>query len=676
MDPNKQTFSSELAGSCQAEPGDELTNHELDQDILDGDLLDTVLIPPSGKTVLPETFSAERSRNSLGQKDKTVFLRTPDGSRWDSWKCLEESIHRVGTGIIPPIVSNIQLTHKLSQNFTKTDSRDSPRRLGAVYTPKSLADWVAQQLLIHLPPSDDSPPLILDPACGDGALLAAIQRYGGNSYRVAGFDIDPKAIRSAVEVLGPTARLEVIDALLDDVEKTLPQTPDAIIANPPWGAELNCHRDALKNMGYEMAHGQFDTYELFLERYLRLLSDGGILAFIVPDSIFLPDHMPVRRLLTKRSQLLLIARLGEGFFPGVCRGASVLIFRVGMPHSEHQVQCFRLTAPIRREVLNGNRSIDVSQLEFAHNVPQARFTEHSRYEFDIDVRSSDLPVLKHLNVQAIPWSEWLEIGRGIELGKSGSVLICPRCSTVRPLPHSGQAVCANCKFLLTEGEVSASSIIRSNTDKLPDKMWSPLIVGEDVDRYQVNASRLIQNGLLGINYKNPRVFAQRKLLVRKTGLGLKAAIDNSGALTTQVVFHFIPRASAPSFLLNYIQGVLCSRVMLAYHLRRSGEMEWRSHPYVTLKTLLTLPVPHPGVEGSHNWQQAVAISEAVRQRQSHIEPTDDSDLQIDRLVAGLYGLTNEDCRWVLNVLNDAQTLEPIATLRISDQDRLFPVRVG
>ncbi len=644
----------------------------LDQDIFDDILLDAVTAGPSNESPLCDTVCTNTSLTSLEEDHETKSIYATTSTCSDSSKC-EVSAH--GIRIVPPTFINFQPTPKKSQSFPKTDSRHSTSRLGAVYTPQLLADWVAQQLLSHLPPSLGSSSLILDPACGDGALLAAIRRYGGNSVSVMGFDIDPRAVRSARSMLGSTARLEVADALLDDVEKRLPRTPDAIIANPPWGAEISCHRDTLKNMGYELALGQFDIYELFIERYLRLLSDGGILAFILPDSIFLPEHMPVRRLLTQRSELLLIARLGEGFFPGVCRGASVLILRAGAPKSGHQVQCFRVTAPLRREILTGNRNINSSQLELAHNVPQARFAGHSYHEFDIDVRTGDLPVLKSLSIEPLPWSEWVEIGRGIELGKNGNVLICPNCSTARPLPRSGQAVCVNCKFTLAEGRATRRSIMRSIKDRLPDRTWSPIIVGEDVDRYQVKASRLVQVGLPGINYKSPGVFAKRKLLVRKTGLGIKASIDNSGALTTQVVFHFIPRTSAPSFLLDYVQGVLSSRIMLAYHLRRSGETEWRSHPYVSLKTLLALPVPHPGAEGSHNWQQALAISEAVRQRPSHAKPTDDADLQIDRLVAGLYGLTNEDCHWVLNVLENAQPLEPIATLRISDQNRLFPVRV-
>jgi hypothetical protein len=168
------------------------------------------------------------------------------------------------------------------------------------------------------------------------------------------------------------------------------------------------------------------------------------------------------------------------------------------------------------------------------------------------------------------------------------------------------------------------------------------------------------------------------LLVRKTGVGLKAAIDESGALTNQVVFHFVEHQGipVPEFLLDYMLGILCSRVLLAYHLRRSGENEWRSHPYVTPKMLMSLPVP-PFKEGTWHWRQARAIADAARARQGADQSSDvmTLDLNVERLVAGMYDISEEQIEWVANVLDEAQALEPIRSLRISDPSLLKAVRV-
>jgi hypothetical protein len=111
--------------------------------------------------------------------------------------------------------------------------------------------------------------------------------------------------------------------------------------------------------------------------------------------------------------------------------------------------------------------------------------------------------------------------------------------------------------------------------------------------------------------------------------------------------------------------------MFAYHLKRSGELEWRSHPYVTQKTIATLPIPLP-VEGSSSWPQARAIAEAV---QRHLV-SDAGDLEIESLVAGLFDLTSEDLRWAADVIKLAADLEPMRRLRVEDISNLQPQKVS
>jgi adenine-specific DNA-methyltransferase len=113
--------------------------------------------------------------------------------------------------------------------------------------------------------------------------------------------------------------------------------------------------------------------------------------------------------------------------------------------------------------------------------------------------------------------------------------------------------------------------------------------------------------------------------------------------------------------------------LLAYHLKQTGENEWRSHPYVTQKTIAELPIPSIS-EGQTNWRQAKAIAGAVRQRRRDKCTSKDGDLHIDSLVAGLYGLNQRGCAWVLNVLEEAQSLRAITTMR-AEPGQLCPVRV-
>lgn len=554
------------------------------------------------------------------------------------------------------------------------------KKLGAVYTPELLADWVASEMLARL--SHKSPIFVIDPACGDGALLRSVSRMAKLKAHLAGIDVDNSAIQNAARSLPKSTKLICADALqplggldVNQAWKRLIPTShiSGVISNPPWGADLRQTPATLRRAGYELAQGQFDSYDLFVELCLKVVPDRAILAFIIPDSLFLPEHKPLRKLLLERTQLHLVARLGEGFFDDVYRGTAVVVCEKIKPKLSKSVQCFRLRKEIRDQVFDNKLTLAKAKKLEAHLVPQKNFVKDPESRFTIDVSSDDQSYFQKIDRYRSDWAQWLISGRGVELSKSGSVILCPKCSTARPEPRQSKDItCDECGNVFALKKAKRISIIGKSAT-VP-RGWRRLIVGEDVDRYTCSSTRIIKANVPGINYKTPSTFEGTKLLVRKTGVGIKAAIDDSGALTNQVVFHYRQQPSkSPSFFLDYVLGVLCSRVMLAYHLKRTGDNEWRSHPYVTQKTIAELPVPVIS-EGQWQWNQAKAIADAVAKRRSgHSNGTVD-DLHIDSLVAGMYGLNKQGCSWVLGVLNEAQSLRAITTMR-ANATELKPVRI-
>lgn len=553
-----------------------------------------------------------------------------------------------------------------------------PLSLGAVYTPQALAQWVAGHLVGHMAKLES--PLVLDPACGDGALLEAFVAKRPET-RVVGLDVDPGAV-AATQAQGLRAyQLDTLQPSRDTQPEFFLQEllgpVDAVIANPPWGADVP-GRDALERLGYTLASGRFDSYELFLELCLRVVGVGAPLAFIVPDSLFLPEHEPLRRLLLTQTRLHLVARLGEGFFPGVCRGTVVLVFSKGAPPSEARVRCLRLDRSWRRRISRGEATLADAERALVHEVPQARFLEDPGARLDIDVQEAERTALAKLEVPPA-WEAWFEWGGGHRISKTGRVYACPNCGTCAPTPRKpDRPVRCRCGSTNRPAELPLRRIVRRLADQPAQEGWTPLIVGEDVDRYHVSPSREVELGVPGIRYQPKHVFKGPRLLVRKTGVGLKAAIEERDRATNQVVYHCKLRTDVdvPEFALYYALGVLSSRVLLAYHLRRGGENEWRSHPYVTPGVLKRLPLPLP-VEGTWTWTQAQAIAEAARACQAAgRDLTEELDLRVECLVAGLYELDLADCAWVNDVLASAQQLQAIRSVRLSDPRLLAPRRIS
>lgn len=564
-----------------------------------------------------------------------------------------------------------RVVHQLAPKNKQGAAKPVHNKLtGAVYTPPKLASWVADMLLSHL---GVERPCILDLGCGAGALLHAVQSKQSN-VDLIGIDIDKKALVSAKRRLGAGAKLiakNVLqppfganETLANAWVRELGRKPDAIIMNPPWGAEV-LRDDRFLNRGLTVATSQFDTYDLFCELALQIVARGGLCAFILPDSLFLPQHEALRKLIAEKTTILFLARLGEGVFENVARGSVIIICRNKLPLKRSEVECVRLNKDWRNRI-KGEEAFEAARRALAHQVPQLRFRSDPNFKFDIDVQRQEFATIAKIERVAPNWTNVFASRRGVELAKGGAIVTC-ECGLSRPRPTTESVRCRACNRAL---DISASYNIVSRT-RGAGRGWMRLIVGEDVRRYSVTPSRWIRQGIEGINYKALPQKGERRLLIRKTGIGLNAALDDSGALTNQVVFEYKPRSQdVPDFYLPYALGVLCSRTMLAYHLKRSGDNEWRSHPYVTQRILSELPVYLPS-ESESSWKQCRAIAAAVER---HISGCD-QDLLIEGLVAGLFKLTAAEFSWIAEVLDSAGNMEAMRMLRLPSEKRVVPVSV-
>lgn len=565
---------------------------------------------------------------------------------------------------------------QLALNATLSPAPTSTPNRGQVFTPPFLATWTAQVLADRLPL--ETPLSILDPACGDGALLTAAKRVIPHAD-LYGADIDPDVAQLASLRLEGAARVHTIDMLasLELATKRFGSL-DALICNPPWGADVAVPPADLRAAGFSLATGQYDSWCLFVEASFRLLKDDGIAVFILPDAVFMPEHAPVRRLLATRSTLELIARLGEGLFKGIYRGTTVIAFRNTPPPPHHLVNVFRLLQHQRRAVLRGLADLAHVFSDSSSKAPQRRFHSDGTCRWDIDVRASDSRTIRKLEANPGDWYRPLDAGRGVEISKKGLTVRCPACSYSIPKPtRTRQVVCPQCNLASNSDDMPTRKVVKPLDANECLKGHIPFVVGEDVNRYRMSCTRQIQLGVPGLNYKSLSTYAKERLLIRKTGVGLKATITDDYAATNQVVFHYSMRPDYHNygFYLHYLLGVLCSRIVFAYHLQKAGENEWRSHPYVTPKSLRALPIPCPR-KGTRLWAQAHSIASEVRKHLINGGQSQNRDLRIERLVAGLYELDSDDIRWVKRVICSAQNLEPMRALGSFDESSLHAVYVS
>ena len=70
-------------------------------------------------------------------------------------------------------------------------------KYGVVYTPERLANFAATLLCNEIANDNFSEINVLDPACGECALLDSIKKIKGNEFKYFGIDVDKTAILSA-----------------------------------------------------------------------------------------------------------------------------------------------------------------------------------------------------------------------------------------------------------------------------------------------------------------------------------------------------------------------------------------------------------------------------------------------------------------------------------------------
>lgn len=159
-------------------------------------------------------------------------------------------------------------------------------------------------------------PRVLDIGCGDGVFLEAaghalqaqnprLARADALAEILTGIEIDRVRVGTAKQRL--TERfgrpkgdwdIRVGDVLaLDESEQY-----QVIIGNPPWVRvhDLRAAERARLRSLFSTARGSFDLSYLFIEKAIRLLEDGGILALICSAGVlYQPAAQPLRDLLAE-----------------------------------------------------------------------------------------------------------------------------------------------------------------------------------------------------------------------------------------------------------------------------------------------------------------------------------------------------------------------------------------
>lgn len=514
------------------------------------------------------------------------------------------------------------------------------KKYGVVYTPDRLADFVAQLLQEEMNENHLGGGRILDPACGECALLNAFECRYGDEYKYYGIDVDKEAVFENTSektliwndsILPKNVKKKTAEYWIEKLGEI-----KAIIANPPWSSEKIYKRDRLAEAGFNLIGGQYDSYVLFIELAYKLVVKNGFFAFILPDSLFDSQNNDLRKFLVENTEIKVIARLGEKIFNEVNRATTVLICKKSIPVAESITKCFRLTTDDRRAFLSGKHNLYHYYREGVHEVSQKRFAKNTNYLFDIDTREEEENLINKIKGKKIDWENTFLFGRGVEISKAGKVVYCPHCGMAQGYKNKqlqeGGKWCSNCGERVPVTEATVKNVV--SRERIDNSV--PICVGENLKRYSIEKGAYILKDIPGINYKNKTLYHPPKILIRKTGLGIYAAVDYSGEMTSQTVYILKKKnASKDKTPLEYYLAMINSRVVYYYYIKTFGENEWKSHPYLTKEIIFSLPICK--YTGSKLDKEIIELSKRLMKNYDY-----STDVELEKKIFEKYALTQEE----------------------------------
>jgi len=233
-------------------------------------------------------------------------------------------------------------------------------KLGLYYTP----DNVVSEIIERITAPEN---LFLDPCCGTGQFLLAFADKTDNPENIYGIDIDPIAVNVAkINLLMKFSHIDFspkvycADSLLDLNESILLDRMnrfsefDCIATNPPWGSHFK-KNEIKKLRQYYPEILSRESFSYFMVKSLRMLKSGGVLSFVLPESILnVKIHSDIRKYVLTNFHISRIEQKKK-IFKNVFSPAAVIDIRNKKSGDGIEVVNLNGTFTIRHDRFGGNR---------------------------------------------------------------------------------------------------------------------------------------------------------------------------------------------------------------------------------------------------------------------------------------------------------------------------------
>ena len=397
---------------------------------------------------------------------------------------------------------------------------------------------------------------------------------------------------------------------------------DAVIGNPPYGAELVNIKPQYLKRTFETYVGRGESYLLFVERAIKLLRVNGRFSFIIPDTYLnLGFTQNLRQFLLENTKLEEVVVLPSNVFEGATVDTSLLFAIKQTRHQPYHesgvvVKCFNKRSPIR--------VVEKPDQQFVANI--ASWYAQNAFNVLSDPASTALvDRMDQAHDSLYNFSDMYSGIKGYEVGKGSP----PQTAEIRDTKPF-------------------------TSDSKKNKHWAPLYDGKHIGRYELlwRENNWILYGAWLAAPRDPQNFIGEKLLIRKIiGETLIATYVSETSYCNTLLFVLKLRPQAP-FSYRYLLGLLNSRFIGWYFRKKFQVSADDTFPQIMIRDILQFAVPIP-TKSNHDRMNALvdqmlslhkqlAATKSSHDRAFLERQIEQTDLKIDRLVYELYGLSEEE----------------------------------
>jgi len=357
---------------------------------------------------------------------------------------------------------------------------------------------------------------------------------------------------------------------------------DAVVGNPPWGAELGQDtKEYLRASFRGCGKGVVDTFAAFIEQSTLRARACGRLGLLLPDIFLLKNYPSIREILLQRTAIKSLVHWGMPFREvnlDVC-SLNAIVQTASRDHSMHCIP----------------NVVDLNPKKSPLNViPQETFRTTKDFRFNLTLTNSRQRLLTLAKSLGPTVGDLFVIREGVHSGNVRSKLFLEECRG--PTCH---------KLFFGRDEIA------------------PLRLNWRGKWIQLDPSAFDRDKGDYFNIGDAELYRQKKILVRRTGDYVMAAVDKHGLYASNNFFICIPKPSVNWDLLCYCAAMLNTRFS-TWYFRSIQPRTGRLFAELKITHLTEIPIPFATDDLYREWR-----CDTARHVDDTIEPSANGAAAVD-----------------------------------------------